>query len=382
MSGPLAGVKIVEFAGIGPAPFCGMLLADLGAEITRIDRLGTPSSSGIKPTADVLNRGRRSISMNLKSSDAREVALQLIEPADLLIEGFRPGVMERLGLGPDVCLARNPRLIYGRMTGWGQTGSMRERVGHDINYIALSGALDLIGRKGERPMFPLNLLGDMGGGGLLLAFGLLCGLTEARTSGRGQVVDAAMLEGAATQLSGVLSLRASGLWPSERGANAIDSGSHFYEVYETSDGRYVAVGAFEPQFYSTLRATIGLEDAKWSRQMDPAAWPELKAELAEIFKTRSRDEWAELFEGLDACFSPVLSVDEAANHPHNKEREVFTIVDGVLQVSPVPRFSRTPGSITTPPPNPGQHSRAILEDAGFDQSNIASLIQSGVIGQF
>lgn len=380
MTGPLAGVKIVEFAGMGPAPYCGMLLSDLGAEIVRIDRAAAGGGGfGMDPRRDILNRGRRSIAMDLKSPEARTTALRLIESADALIEGFRPGVMERLGLGPEACVERNARLVYGRATGWGQTGPLSQRAGHDINYIALSGVLGLIGRKGDRPIFPLHLVGDMGGGGLLLAFGMVAALLEARTSGTGQVVDGAALDGAATQLTGVLAMRANGLWEGERGTNAVDTGSHFYEVYETADGGHVALGSVEPQFYRQFCEVAGLTDPKWRNQMDSAAWPALKADLAAVFKTRTRDEWAALVDELDTCLTPVLSIDEAARHPHVEDRQVFREVDGILQPSPVPRFSRTPGAIGAPPPAPGEHSRSILQDWGFTSAEVDGLIAAGAV---
>ncbi|MFA5632497.1 MAG: CaiB/BaiF CoA-transferase family protein [Porticoccaceae bacterium] len=380
MQGPLKGVKVVEIAGIGPAPFGAMLLADMGAEVIRIDPPGKMSAGlGIDAKKDLLNRGRRSISMDLKQPAAVEAALRLIEGADLLLEGFRPGVMERLGLGPDVCLARNPRLVYGRMTGWGQSGPLSQKAGHDINYIALSGALGLIGRKEDRPVFPLNLVGDMGGGGLFLAFGLLCGLTEARTSGKGQVVDTAMLEGAALQIMGVLTMRASGWWQDQRGTNVVDTGSYFYEVYETADGGHMAVGAIEPQFYKALCEGAGLNDEKWQKQMNAGNWDALKKDLADIFLSKTRDEWVAVFDGLDACVSPILALDEVADHPHNAERGVFVERDGFLQVAPAPRFSRTPGELGLPPPSPGEHSADILRDWGFDEAEIDQLLESRAV---
>ncbi len=377
--GPLQGVKVVELAGLGPAPFCGMLLADMGAEVIRIDRKsGGGAPIAIDPASDILNRGRRSVAMDLKSPDAIEATLILLEKADIFIEGFRPGVTERMGLGPDICLQRNSHLIYGRMTGWGQSGPLSQRAGHDINYIALSGALHLIGRQGDKPIPPLNLVGDMGGGGLFLAFGLMCALIESRSSGRGQVVDAAMVEGAALQLSGILAMRAMGHWRDERGTNLGDTGSHFYEVYETSDGGFLAVGAIEPQFYAALSKGAALDPELFGRQMDAKRWPELKDRLAAIFRTKTRDEWVEIFEGTDACVTPVLSLDEVADHPHNASRKVYTKTP-VLQPSPAPRFSRTPGSIGGPPPIPGQHTRAVLRDWGIAEAEIDRLQQIGAI---
>ena len=380
LMGPLKGVRVVELAGLGPGPFCGMLLSDLGADVIRIDRKsGGGAPIAMDPTKDVLSRGRRSIALDLKNPETIEVVLGLVAKADMLIEGFRPGVTERMGLGPDVCLARNPRLVYGRMTGWGQSGPLAQTAGHDINYIALSGALGLIGRAGERPLPPLNLVGDMGGGGLLLAFGLVCALVEARGSGQGQVVDAAMIDGAATQLSGILSMRAMGYWRDQRGTNLGDTGAHFYEVYETADGGHMAVGAIEPQFYAALAKGAQLDPDIFGRQMDGRRWPEMKERLAEVFRTKTRAEWEAIFDGTDACVTPVLSLDEAAAHPHMRARQVY-LEDGPLQAAPAPRFSRTPGAIAGPPPAPGQHSREVLGDWGVAETEIARLESLGVIG--
>jgi alpha-methylacyl-CoA racemase len=374
--GPLHGVKIVELAGLGPAPFCGMLLADMGADVIRIDRKsGGGAPIAIDPKLDVLNRGRRSVAMDLKKPEAIEALLSLVEKADIFIEGFRPGVTERMGVGPDACLARNPRLVYGRMTGWGQTGPLAQTAGHDINYIAISGALGLIGRKGENPLPPSNLVGDMGGGGLFLAFGLMCALLEARTSGQGQVVDAAMIEGAALQMSSTFAMRAMGHHRDQRGANLGDTGAHFYEVYETSDGGYMAVGAIEPQFYAALCKGAELDPAVFGKQMNPKGWDALKLELAKIFKTKTRAEWEAIFTGTEACVSPVLSLSEVKDYPHNQARGVFIDNDGVLQAAPGPRMSRTPGAISRPPPTPGQHTREAMRDWGFDEASIETLRQ-------
>jgi alpha-methylacyl-CoA racemase len=378
--GPLQGVKVVELAGLAPVPFCAMLLADMGAEVVRIDRKsGSTAPVTLDPSSNVFNRSRRSIAMDLKSPDAVETVLKLVEKADIFIEGYRPGVTERMGLGPDACLARNPRLVYGRMTGWGQTGPLAQRAGHDINYIALSGALHLIGRKGENPVPPLNLVGDMGGGGLFLAFGVLCALIEARQSGKGQVVDAAMVDGASLQLAGILAVRAMGRWSDERGTNMVDTGAPFYEVYETSDGKYIAVGAIEPQFYAALSKGAGLDPGKFGRQMDEQLWPEMKKELAAIFKTKTRDEWDAIFEGTDACVTPVLSLEEAADHPHNVSRGLYTKTPA-LQPMPGPRFSRTPGEISSPPARLGQHTREALRDWGIPETEIDRLQGAGAIG--
>jgi alpha-methylacyl-CoA racemase len=345
MTGPLHGVKIIELAGIGPGPFCAMMLADMGADVIRVDRAqsvvgGNPDS----PPADVLNRGRRSVGIDLKHPDGVETLLSMVEQADALIEGFRPGVCERLGFGPDVCLERNPRLVFGRMTGWGQEGPYAQMAGHDINYIALAGALEPIGRAGQPPLPPLNLVGDFGGGGMLLAFGVACALVEAKQSGKGQVVDAAMVDGAAVLMTMFHAFRAMGIWEDQRGNNLLDTGAYFYEVYETKDGKYVSVGALERQFYETLLDKLELtDDESLPRQHDKAEWPATKERFAEIFKTKTRDEWCDILEGTDACFAPVLSMSEAPQHPHNEHRGTFTERNGVVQPSPAPRFSRTRG---------------------------------------
>ena len=378
--GPLAGVRVIEIAGIGPGPFCAMMLADMGADVIRVDRAdrvrgGDPAL----PPADVLNRGRRSVGVDLKSPEGIETVLRLVEGADALIEGFRPGVTERLGIGPDDCLARNPRLAYGRMTGWGQEGPYAHTAGHDINYIALAGALESFGRAGEAPVPPLNLVGDFGGGGMLLAFGIACAIIEARSSGRGQVVDAAMVDGAATLMTFIHGMAAMGIWNEERGTNMLDTGAHFYDVYETSDGKYVSVGSIEPQFYAELREKLGLDDPEWEAQNNRGSWADKKEKLAAIFKTKTRDEWCELIEGSDVCFAPVLSYTEAPQHPHNVERGTFTEVAGIVQPRPAPRFSRTDGEIMRPPPHAGQHSDEVLADSGFSAEEIESLRDAGAI---
>jgi len=336
MAGPLAGVKVVEMAGIGPGPFCAMVLADLGADVVRIARPGASVDA-----TDVMARTRQVIALDLRSAEGSAIGLDLIARADLLIEGFRPGVMERLGLGPDICLERNPRLVYGRMTGWGQFGPLAHAAGHDINYIAITGALHAIGRSGEPPVPPLNYVGDFGGG-MLLAVGLLAALHEAKTSGRGQVIDAAMTDGAALLSAFMYGWKAEGRWSNQRGENMLDGGAHFYDTYACADGRYIAIGAIEPQFYAELRARCGIDDPLFDVQLDTARWPLLKLRLADIFRTRSRDEWCALLEGSDACFAPVLDWDEAPQHPHNRARQTFVAVDGVVQPAPAPRFSRTP----------------------------------------
>jgi alpha-methylacyl-CoA racemase len=379
--GPLSGVRVIEIAGIGPGPFCAMMLADMGADVIRVDRAqavrgGDPSA----PPADVLNRGRRSIGVDLKHPDGVAVVMDLVEGADALIEGFRPGVAERLGIGPDDCLARNPRLVYGRMTGWGQSGPYAHTAGHDINYIALAGALEPIGRAGGPPVPPLNLVGDFGGGGLMLAFGLVCALLESSRTGQGQVVDAAMVDGAAVLMTMFHAFTAMGIWNDERGTNLLDTGAHFYDVYETADGRYVSIGSIEPQFYAELLRLTGLADeGDFAAQMDRSRWPELKARLAEVFRTKTRDEWCEIMEGTDVCFAPVLSISEAPTHPHNVERGTFVEVAGITQPAPAPRFSRTAPEIQRPPAHAGQHTDEILAAVGYDGDRIAALRESGAV---
>jgi alpha-methylacyl-CoA racemase len=380
--GPLAGIKIVEFAGIGPAPFAAMMLSDLGADVVRIDRAASVSRGEDKsaPAPDVLNRGRRSIGIDLKNQAGAQAALRLIAAADVLLEGFRPGVMEKLGLGPAVCLEKNPRLVYGRMTGWGQEGPLAPRAGHDINYIALAGVLDQIGRAGEKPLAPLNLVGDFGGGGMLLALGVVSALVERASSGQGQVVDAAMVDGAALLTTMFYAFRNMQLWSEERGTNVLDTGAHFYEVYETKDGKYVAVGAIEPQFYAELLARLGLEgDPRFAAQLDREGWPAMKGGFEAVFKERTRDEWTKIFEGSDACVAPVLSALEAPSHPHNAVRSTFTTVAGALQPSPAPRFSRTPAEIARPPAAPGAHTDEVLRDWGFGESDVVALRAKGAI---
>jgi alpha-methylacyl-CoA racemase len=381
MGGPLAGVRILEIAGIGPGPFAAMLLSDLGADVLRIDRADRvqPEMFGLHPK-DVLNRGRRSVGVNLKSAEGVETLLRLVEKADALIEGFRPGVMERLGLGPDDCLARNPRLVYGRMTGFGQEGPLAKVAGHDINYISIAGALDPIGRAGQPPLPPLNLVGDFGGGGMFMAFGVACGLVEASRSGQGQVVDAAMVDGASLLMSMTWGMRAMGHWSDERGTNLLDTGAHFYEVYETKDAKFVSVGSIEPQFYALLLKHTGLgEGEELPNQMSRSGWPELKEKLAAIFKRKTRDEWCEIMEGSDVCFAPVLGMGEAPEHPHNVARKAFVEVEGTVQPAPGPRFSRTPGEVQRPPANPGQHTDESLSDWGFADEDIAKLRETGAI---
>ncbi|MDP6376888.1 MAG: CaiB/BaiF CoA-transferase family protein [Pseudomonadales bacterium] len=373
--GPLSGFRVIELAGIGPGPFCGMMLSDMGAEVIRVDRI----APGAKAPKDVLARNRRSIGVNLKSPEGVETVLKLVESADALFEGFRPGVTERLGLGPEECMARNPKLVYGRMTGWGQDGPMAQAAGHDINYIGLAGALHAIGRKGERPVPPLNLVGDFGGGGMLLAFGVVCALLEAQNSGKGQVVDAAMVDGAASLMAMFFSFAAGGGFTDQRGTNTLDGGAHFYDTYETGDGKYICLGSIEPQFYQLLVEKSGVDAERFAPQMDAVRWPDLKAELTRVFKMKTRDEWCEIMEGTDVCFAPVLSIFEAPTHPHNAARQTFVEVDGVMQPAPSPRFSRTEPGISHGAQAPGTDTEAVLADYGFDPDQIAALQESGAV---
>ncbi|MEE8581749.1 MAG: CaiB/BaiF CoA-transferase family protein [Myxococcota bacterium] len=378
--GPLKGIKIVEIAGIGPGPFAGMMLSDMGAEVLRVDRAaGAAAFLPGDPPKDVLGRGRRSVAVDLKHPEGVETVLRLVETSDALIEGFRPGVMERLGLGPEVCLARNPRLVFGRMTGWGQEGPLSQAAGHDINYIALAGALAPIGRAGEAPVPPLNLVGDFGGGGMLLAFGVVCGIVERDRSGRGQVIDAAMVDGAAALMALMYGMRAMGHWSDERGTNLLDTGAHFYDVYETRDGKYISLGSIEPKFYAELVRLAGLEREDLPRQMERERWPEAKARLAEVFRSKTRDQWCAIMEGSDVCFAPVLDMGEAPKHPHNQQRGTFVEVAGVTQPAPTPRFSRTPPQIAGPPAVAGQHTDEVLRDFGFSAQEIEKLREAKAI---
>ena len=378
--GPLTGVRIIEITGIGPGPFAAMMLSDMGAEILRVDRL--QSVEATLPTEysrDFLARGRRSIAVDLKNPEGVATVLRLVESADGLLEGFRPGVMERLGLGPDVCLERNPRLVYGRMTGWGQEGPLSQAAGHDINYIALAGALDPIGRKGGPPCPPLNLVGDFGGGGLMLAYGVVCALVERQTSGKGQVVDAAMVDGAAALMTMFHGAQQSGWWSEERGTNMLDTGSPFYDVYETKDGKYVSIGSIEPQFYAELLEKTGLAGEDLPHQMDRSKWDDGKLRMREIFIQKTRDEWCEIMEGSDVCFAPVLSMSEAKDHPHIAARNTFVEVAGSPQPAPVPRFSRTEAKIAGPPPHAGQHTQEVLAEVGFSEEEITKLREAGAV---
>lgn len=378
--GPLTGLRIIEITGIGPGPLCGMLLADMGAEVLRIDRpIEQHGESPISGRHDLLARGRRSVAVDLKRPQGVETLLRLVERADALFEGFRPGVMERLGVGPEVCLGRNPALVYGRMTGWGQTGPLAKTVGHDINYIALAGALEPIGRAGGPPVPPLNLVGDFGGGGVFLALGIVSGILEARESGRGQVVDAAMVDGSSVLMTLFHAMRNVGTWSGPRGTNFLDSGAPFYDAYETADGKYIAVGAIEPQFYADLLERVGLDSAELPPQMASASWPVIKEQFRTVFKTKTRDEWCDLLEGTDACFAPVLALDEVYEHPHHRARASFIEVDGIRQPAPAPRFDRTPSTVARPPPIAGEHTDEALSDWGFDEAEIAGLRAAGVI---
>jgi alpha-methylacyl-CoA racemase len=385
--GPLQGVKIIEVAGIGPGPFAAMLLSDMGADVVRVDRAsnamgGDPAT----PPADVLGRGRRSVALDLKSPDGIAVLMDMVEQADVLIEGYRPGVAERLGFGPDECAARNPKLVYGRMTGWGQEGPYAPTAGHDINYIALAGVLAHLGRDGEKPTPPINLVGDFGGGAMFLAFGVVCALLEAQRSGQGQVVDTAMVDGAAYLMMMMWAFSAMGIWSEERGTNMLDTGAHYYDTYECKDGGFVSIGSIEPQFYAQLLTLTGLEEDYASRgeslpnQNDKARWGEMKERLGAIFLTRTRDEWSAVMEGTDVCFAPVLTMQEATQHPHNVQRGTFTEVAGIVQPAPAPRFSRTGAEVQRPPAHVGQHTVEVLgEWLGMDDERIAALRSSGAL---
>lgn len=372
--GPLSGLKIVEFAGIGPGPFCGMLLSDLGADVVRIDRKGAGRGS----PADITARGRRSVALDLKNPDAIETCLKLMAEADGIIEGFRPGVMERLGLGPDVALKRNPKLVYGRMTGWGQFGPYAKAAGHDMNYIAITGALHAIGTD-EKPIPPLNLVGDFGGGALYLAFGLLAGVIHARSTGEGQVIDCAMSDGAASLMAMFYGFKAMGAWQETRRSNLLDGGAHFYDTYQCADGKWISIGSIEPQFYALLLEKTGITDPAFQNQMDRSAWPELTQKLAEVLKTKTQAEWCEIMDATDICFAPILDLDEAPKHAHNVARETFVTVEGVIQPAPAPRFSATPGKIQAPPPKIGAHNEAALTDWGFSSDAIKALQDSGAL---
>jgi len=378
VTGPLAGVRVVEMTSAAPAPFACMMLADMGAEVLRVDRGDRVGRPLLRPV-DPLARSRRSVAVDTKSPAGAQVVLRLAARADVLVEGFRPGVMERLGLGPRECLARNPALVYGRMTGWGQQGSLRHRAGHDINYLGLSGALYPLGRAGERPHAPMNLLADFGGGGMLLVTGVLAALVERARSGLGQVVDAAMVDGSATLTAFVHALRASGDWSDERGTNLLDGGAPFYDTYETADGGYMSVGALERRFYALFVAGLGLSADDLPAQMDRAGWPELRRVFTTAFKTRTRDQWMAIFRDVDACVYPVLSLGEVADHPLTRERHGFVTVEGISQPAPAPRFGRTPAAQPAGAPEPGEHTRRALLDWGFAAAEIDELADAGVV---
>ena len=377
--GPLSGKRIVEIAGIGPGPFCAMLLADLGAEVVRVDRASAvPDIMPDSPNLDLLNRGRRSVGVNLKTPEGIETVLKLVQESDALIEGFRPGVAERLGIGPEECLARNPKLIYGRMTGWGQEGTYSSMAGHDINYIALSGVLGMIGREGGKPIPPVNLVGDFGGGGMLLALGICAALVETAKSEKGQIIDAAMTDGSALLSTMMLSFKAMGMW-GDRGTNLLDTGAPFYDVFECADGEFISLGSIEPQFYSELLRITEIDQSENPKQMDRAKWAEMKSKIGDAIKGKTRSEWEELMEGTDVCFAPVLSMDEAYEHPHNKQRNTFIEIAGVMQPAPAPRFSRTPASVSSPPPHAGQHTEEVLAGLGLTKDEILMLREQNII---
>ena len=374
--GPLKGLKIIEMAGIGPGPFCGMVLADLGAEVIRVDRA---SAIGTGSKQEASNRGKKSIAVDLKSEEGAEVVLKLVETADAIFEGFRPGVMERLGLGPDVCFERNERIVFGRMTGWGQEGPLAKAAGHDINYISLTGALAAIGRPGSPPVPPLNLIGDFGGGGMLLALGLVAALLESKESKKGQVVDAAMTDGSALLMTMIYSMQSSGMWKTSMGSNLLDGGSHFYDTYECKDGKFISLGSIEPQFYALLCQIAELDESIFGEQMSRDLWPEQKEAIKKIFLDKTRDEWCELMEGTDVCFAPVLDMSEAPKHPHNIERKTFLDLEGVTQPAPAPRFSRTEPEIASSPSIVGEHTDEVLTSIGLSDKDINTLKTSGAV---
>ncbi|MDQ3158338.1 MAG: CoA transferase [Actinomycetota bacterium] len=376
-SGPLAGVRVVELVGIGPGPFAAMMLADLGADVIRVDRPGGNALMIAPPDRDILGRGRASVAVNLKDPKGVALVLDLVERADVLIEGFRPGVTERLGLGPDDCLARNPKLVYGRMTGWGQDGPLAQTAGHDVNYISVAGALHPIGRAGGPPQVPLNLVGDFGGGALYLVAGVLAAVIEARTSGKGQVVDAAIVDGAAHLMSMMVTMQQAGAWSDERGTNLLDTGAPFYDVYETADGKHMSVGGLEPQFYEAMERLLEVDDLP--DRYDISKWPELRSRLAARFAERTQAEWAEVFDGSDACVAPVIPLSEAPQHPHNVARGTYVEHEGLMQPAPAPRFSRTPANLTTPPAKPGANTTEAL--AAWGIQDVDQLVADGIAVQ-
>jgi alpha-methylacyl-CoA racemase len=382
MAGPLSGVTVVEIAGIGPGPFCGMMLADMGARVIRVDRADAVTDPP-DPRArhEILNRGRQSIAVDLKHPDGVEVVLRLAETSDALFEGFRPGVAERLGIGPKDCHARNPALVYGRMTGWGQDGPYAHKAGHDITYLAVAGALHPVGRRGGGPVPPLNMVGDFGGGGMMLAFGIVCGLWQAQASGHGQVIDAAIVDGAALLTAMMHGMLADGRWSTSRGENLLDSGCPYYDVYRCADGEYVAVGALEDKFFAELAGRLGLvgEPAFGPARTDPANWPAIRSRLTELFATATRDEWVSRFSAADACVAPVLSLAEAPTDPHNHSRQVFTAARGFAEPGPAPRFDRSPAAPAGAAPYPGEHTRAVLASAGYEEMTIQALERAGAV---
>ena len=381
-AGPLSGYRLIELAGIGPTQLTGMLLADMGAEIVRVERLG-PVDLGVPMPVryKLMNRSRRSLAVDLKKPQGRDIILDMCASADALFEGFRPGVMERLGLGPEECMQRNERLVYGRMTGWGQDGPLANTAGHDPNYIGIAGVLGCIGKKDEVPAYPLNLIGDFGGGALYLAMGLLAAMLEAVKSGRGQVVDAAMVDGAASMMTTFYGLLAAGIWKEQRSSNILDGGAHFVNTYRTKDDKYIVLGAIEDRFYQELLDRLEISDADLrTQQHDRDRWPEFTERLQQVFLARTRDEWCEIFAGSDACFAPVLSLTEAAQHPHAQARNTYASIDGVTHPAPAPRFSRTPSEIQSPPPEPGQHTGEVLLEWGFSEERIEGLVKDNIIG--
>jgi alpha-methylacyl-CoA racemase len=378
--GALDGVRVIELAGIGPGPFCGMMLADMGADVVRIDRAGSVRGGDPdRPPADVNARGRRSIGVDLKSDEGRDLVLDMVADADVVFEGYRPGVAERLGLGPEDCLARNPAIVYGRMTGWGQDGPYATSAGHDINYISLAGALAHMGRHDSGPVPPLNLVGDFGGGGMYLAYGIVCALLSARSTGEGQVVDAAMVDGAASLMSFFYGMLHTGFATEGRGENMLDTGAHFYDVYECADGGWISIGSIEPQFYAELVEKLGLDPDDFADQHERSRWPELKEKVAAMVATKTRDEWDAILEGSDVCYAPVLTVSEAKEHPHHVARGTFVESGGIVQPGPAPRLSRTPGQIRRPPAHAGQHTDELLSELGLAADRIAALRAAGVV---
>lgn len=378
--GVLSGVRVIEMVGIGPGPFCGMLLADMGADVIRVDRVDQVDRGiDFPPKFDLLNRNKRSVAIDLKSSQGLETVLELVKKADILIEGFRPGAMEKMGLGPDVCLGLNPKLAYGRMTGWGQEGALSKAAGHDLNFIALTGALDSIGKAGDSPTIPLNLIGDFGGGALYLAMGLLAAVIAARSSGEGQVVDAAIVDGVSSLMTMQYALQQMGQWPGKRGTNLIDGGAPFYNVYETSDGLYVSIAPVEGRFYGELLSRLGLAEEELPRQNDPHGWAKLDARFTELFKTRTRGQWCQLLEGTDACFAPVLTTNEYISHPHSADRQAFIDINGVTNPAPAPRFSLNPSKLSRVPPKAGENSVEVLKEWGVSDEQVATLRAEKII---